>query len=325
MDGTRPAPPVRPQRANSLEKGSAVLRALARSPSYHESILAPGTGLAPAAVPMQRTPSQAQRAWTLWIEKWEVPRKIVHASIGFLVLYLYLTHVDLDKIVRGLFYFFLFVSSADLLRLNVPAFEQVYEAVLGFLMREGEKERVNGVVFYLLGVITTLHFFPEDIGCVSIMILSWCDPTASTFGRLYGRKTPALPSPPFARRKSLAGFLAASVMGVVAAFVFWGTPIARTGERASRLSWTPGGYSHFGTDAPGYLHTGWTGFATGFASQGGTSTRPAIPPVLFYIMCGMIAGATEALELGGVDDNLSIPMLAGLGIWSVLWLWGLFA
>ena len=94
--------------------------------------------------------------------------------------------MDLDKIVRALFYFFLFVSSADLLRLNVPAFERAYESVLGFLMREGEKERVNGVVFYLLGVIVALRLFPEDIGCVSIIILSWCDPIASTFGRMYG-------------------------------------------------------------------------------------------------------------------------------------------
>ena len=274
----------------------------------------------PVTVPA--APAASNSTWSLWVHKWEVPRKIFHSSIGFLVLYLYIQRVDLDKIVRALFYFFLFVSSADLLRLNVPAFERAYESVLGFLMREGEKERVNGVVFYLLGVIVALRLFPEDIGCVSIIILSWCDPIASTFGRMYGRATPSLPSPPFARRKSLAGFLAASTMGVFVAYLFWGSSIAKIGERASRLSWTPGGYSHFGTNAPGFLHTGWTGFSSGFVAHGGYSTQPAVPPWALYLLCGLTAGFTEALDLGGIDDNLSIPILAGIGIWFVLWAWG---
>ncbi|WFD36868.1 diacylglycerol kinase (CTP) [Malassezia cuniculi] len=329
MDGPRPVPPTQPQRSNSLEKGSAVLRALARSPSYHEAIMTSEGPAVAAAAPVQKVASKAAPSteistWDLVVNKWEVPRKILHCSIGFVVLYLYFQHVDLDKIVRVLFYMFLFVSSADLLRLNVPAFERIYEFVLGFLMREGEKERVNGVVFYLLGVIVALKLFPEDIGCISIIILSWCDPSASTFGRIFGRSTPSLPSPPFARRKSLAGFIAASIMGVFVAYMFWGTSIGRIGERPSRLSWTPGGFSHFGTSAPGFLHTGWTGFSTGFVSRGGASTKPAIPAWLLYTLCGLISGVTEALDLGGIDDNMSIPILAGFGIWAVLWVWGLF-
>lgn len=58
--------------------------------------------------------------------------------------------------------------------------------------------------------------------------LSWSDTTASTLGRLWGRYTPPLPSHfpgikllPFAPRKSLAGFLAATVTGVLICLGFW--------------------------------------------------------------------------------------------------------
>ena len=56
--------------------------------------------------------------------------------------------------------------------------------------------------------------------------LSWADTSASTFGRLWGRKTMALPRSvlglPFAPRKSLAGFIAASITGALTAVAFWG-------------------------------------------------------------------------------------------------------
>lgn len=191
------------------------------------------------------------------------------------------------------------------------------------------------MVWYLVGVICSLHFFPEDIASISIMILSWCDPCASTFGRLYGRKTPAMPAPLFARRKSLAGFLAAVVTGALTTYLFWGTRVAALGERASGLSWTPDGVATFGTAlAPGPLHSGWAGFAQGFVARDASllaraealrAGARAMPPALLYLVCGLIAGITESLDLGGVDDNLSIPILSGLGIWATLWAWGLYA
>lgn len=103
-------------------------------------------------------------------KSWEIPRKIFHSSIGFLVLTLYLRHHNLQSIVTGLSIFLGIVITADVIRLNSPAFETIYEKVLGFLMREAEKEKVNGVVWYLIGVIFSLHFFPADIACVSIMM-----------------------------------------------------------------------------------------------------------------------------------------------------------
>lgn len=64
--------------------------------------------------------------------------------------------------------------------------------------------------------------------CADIPSLSWADTTASTLGRLWGKHTPPLPSHfpglkalPFAPRKSLAGFLAATVTGALISLGFW--------------------------------------------------------------------------------------------------------
>lgn len=223
-------------------------------------------------------------------KSWEIPRKVFHSSIGFAVLYLYVSDTDLTIIVRNLSYFLGVVVTADVLRLNIPSFEWLYEKVLGFLMRESEKQKVNGVVWYLVGVLFCLSLLPEDIACVSIMILSWADTAASVFGRLFGKYTPPLPSPPFATRKSLAGTIAATSVAGLTSALFWATPIAQIGRR--RL----------------------------LASEG---SNP-IPLPLLCIGGGIVGGVAEALELGGVDDNLSLPILSALGIKAVVWAWNYF-
>lgn len=67
-----------------------------------------------------------------------------HPPTGFLVLNLYTSKTDLDVIVRSLSLFLGVVVSADVLRLNIPSFERLYERVLGFLMREAEKVSAGG-------------------------------------------------------------------------------------------------------------------------------------------------------------------------------------
>ena len=139
------------------------------------------------------------------------------------------------------------VLTADFFRLNFPGFAELWELYLGFLLRESERNKINGVVWYLVGVITVLSLYPRDVAVVSILTyvqspfpcrsfadgidgnrLSWSDTTASTIGRLWGTHTPPLPSHfpgvkslRFAPRKSLAGFLAATVTGIVICIGFW--------------------------------------------------------------------------------------------------------
>ncbi|KAF8512735.1 hypothetical protein BU17DRAFT_53876 [Hysterangium stoloniferum] len=232
----------------------------------------------------------------------EIPRKLLHSSIGFIVVPLYLNGTTPRSVTVVLSAAFVVVSAADALRLYNRTFEKIYERCLGFLMRESEKHKINGVIWYLLGVLFSLNVYPLDIAIVSILILSWADTAASTFGRLWGRYTPALPSHvplipflpsglrsrialPFARRKSLAGFIAASITAGAIAFGFWGwiAPMA-----SSETTWT---WDH---KALG----GWMGLG------------------LLSIVSALVGGVAEALDLGSLDDNLTLPIISGGAIWG---------
>jgi len=101
---------------------------------------------------------------------WEIPRKTLHSSIGFLTLWLYwLDPPTLKPLITVLSTGLVSVASVDLLRLRFPAFAEVWEQFLGFLMRESERDKINGVVWYLIGVIFVLGLYPRDVAVVSIL------------------------------------------------------------------------------------------------------------------------------------------------------------
>lgn len=131
------------------------------------------------------------------------------------------------------------VGSAELLRFNLEWFNRLYCYLLGPLMRPSEvNNRINGVVYYLLGMyhlsinlcvyklyfflgcVIVIYFFPIDIAALSIIYLSWTDPTASICGRLWGKYTPQYGG------KSLAGSLGAAIVGSVISWIYFG-PLAR--------------------------------------------------------------------------------------------------
>jgi hypothetical protein len=78
------------------------------------------------------------------------------------------------------------------------------------------------------GIYPHVSYIPHPILAKLTVSLSWSDTTASTIGRLWGKYTPPLPahfplipSLKFAPRKSLAGFLAATVTGFLICMTFW--------------------------------------------------------------------------------------------------------
>ncbi|WVQ85776.1 hypothetical protein IAT38_007943 [Cryptococcus sp. DSM 104549] len=221
---------------------------------------------------------------------WEIPRKTFHSSIGFLTLYLnYLQPRSLVPLISVLTAILVTVSVTDFFRLRFPAFAEVWELYLGFLMRESERQKINGVVWYLIGVIFVLSLYPRDVAVVSILTLSWSDTTASTIGRLWGRYTPPLPAHVpgikalrFAPRKSLAGFLAASITSFLICITFW---------------WNGSGGRWTVLDVEDYGHGFWGLWVTaGVVGVGGA--------------------VVEALDLG-IDDNLTLPILSG----AIAWAW----
>ncbi|KAH9474900.1 CTP-dependent diacylglycerol kinase 1 [Psilocybe cubensis] len=245
----------------------------------------------------------------------EIPRKVLHSSIGFFTLYLYVSEGDVRTIVMVLWMALAIIVPADLLRFNSRRFARTYEKVLGFLMRESEKNSINGVVYYILGVNFVLSLYPQDVATVAILILSWADTAASTFGRLYGsymRKLPArLPilRLPLAPRKSLVGFLAAAATGSAIALGFWGSiaPM-RAGGQDLTWSWDEGVRQVAQGTEPKALGGG-----------------GALGLLAISIVAGIVSGISEALDLGALDDNLTLPIISGGCILGFLKLLGIAA
>jgi len=101
---------------------------------------------------------------------WEIPRKALHSSIGLVTLFLWwMQPVSLKPLITVLSVGLASVTAVDVLRLNYPAFAEVWEAWFGFLMRESERDKINGVIYYLIGVVFVLMFYPRDVAVVSIL------------------------------------------------------------------------------------------------------------------------------------------------------------
>lgn len=124
--------------------------------------------------------------------------------------------------------------------------------------------------------------------------LAWADTAASTFGRLFGSRTPPLPQRlpllrlPFAPRKSLAGFAAASVTGAFSAMYFWKfVAPARPGD----LSWQwDGGVSRSTFHGSEWLRSLLMNVGVKGLETGGWLGLGAVG-----IVAGLVAGVAEAL------------------------------
>jgi len=169
-------------------------------------------------------------------------------------------------------------------------------------MRESEAhDRYNGVIYYLFGVWAVMRFCPKDVAVISVLLLSFCDTAASTFGRLYGRYTPRI-----RKGKSLAGSIAAFIFGVASALVFyvWFGPYVPA-------TWNSGQYS--------FAFDGHLTLPLRLQQQFGLSKAQAtiegnLALAVVSIWSGFVASSSEAVDLFGLDDNLTIPILCGLGL-----------
>lgn len=247
------------------------------------------------------------RHWRTFVHKHEVPRKVLHVSIGFFVVWLYLTGTQTSSVPPYLMAGLIPIATTDWLRHRYDAVNRTYVRYLGALMRESEYAGWNGVIWYLLGAWIVLFFFPKDVGVMSVLLLSWCDTAASTFGRLWGRYTPRL-----RRGKSLAGSLAAFFVGVATSVFFWGWLAPAFGP-------FPGDdtFMFKGTLSLPETVTQALGLTTVKATIGG-----GLALGVMSIWSGFVASASEVVDLFGWDDNLTIPVLSGIGLWGFLKVFG---
>ncbi|KAF2849913.1 hypothetical protein T440DRAFT_479716 [Plenodomus tracheiphilus IPT5] len=262
---------------------------------------------------MSRSPSPLglipiHQKWRSFIHRHEIPRKILHVSIGFLTIWLYCTGTQTSQIHNVLLTLLVPIALTDVIRHRYWQVNRFYIRCLGALMRESEVDGYNGVISYLLGAWMVMRFCPKDLAVMSILLLSWCDTAASTFGRLWGHLTPKV-----RKGKSLAGSIAACVTGVVTAVLWWG--------------WL------------GPLYSQYNYAEHAFAFQGVLALPPVVREALgrsltestisgywalgtMSLAAGIIASVSEALDIFGWDDNLTIPVLCGAGMWGFLKVFG---
>jgi diacylglycerol kinase (CTP) len=201
------------------------------------------------------------------------------------------------------------IATVDYLRHTYPSLNRIYVRVMGALMRETEYAGWNGVIWYLLGAWIVLGFFPKDVGVMGVLLLSWCDTAASTIGRAYGRYTPRI-----RRGKSLAGSLAAFAVGVVTAVGFWGWLAPRTGPFVDDVNFP---FMFTGTLSIPHPIKTLLGISEARGNIGG-----ALALGTMSLWSGFIASASEVVDIFGWDDNLTIPVLSGIGMWGFLKVFG---
>ncbi|GMM37618.1 diacylglycerol kinase [Saccharomycopsis crataegensis] len=215
-----------------------------------------------------------------FIHKHEIPRKFLHVSIGFITLYFYTQGLDTKMFIPYLSTACAIIFSLDLVRFKIPAFNKAYCQAVGFLMREKEIDSYNGVIWYLLGLTIAFQPFPKDIGVMAVLLLSWSDTAASTFGRAYGHLTPKI-----AKHKSLAGSIAAFVTGIISCLVFYGYFVP-TYKYTEDILWSQ------------------------------NTSRLSLP--VYSMACGFIAALSEGIDILNWDDNFTIPTLSGIFLYSLV-------
>ncbi|CAI7629858.1 unnamed protein product [Penicillium bialowiezense] len=271
------------------------------SPPHSPNGTASKDYLSPLSIPdalrdLSRSPSPLgliplHSRYRSFIHRHEIPRKLLHVSIGFLTLSLYTQGVQTSQITPVLFTALVPIAATDLIRHRFEKVNKVYIRCMGALMRETEVSGYNGVIWYLLG--------------------AWCDTAASTFGRLYGRYTPRLRP-----GKSLAGTLAAWFVGVVTAAAFWGWFVPYIGafpSDAEDAFMFTGRLNLLPNCIRGLL--GWE------ASDSAVITGPLALGAM-SVVSGVVAAGSEFIDLFSWDDNLTIPVLSGIGLWGFLKVFG---
>lgn len=177
-------------------------------------------------------------------------------------------------------------------------------------MRESEAhDKYNGVVSYLAGAWFVMYFCDKDVAVVSILLLSWCDTAASTFGRWLGRYTPRI-----RKGKSVAGSAAAALVGVGTAVAFWSWIAPSVPQE-----WNEGvnAFAFRGVLTLPRPVREVLGLSEARASVSGV---PAL--VVVSLWSGLVVSVSEALDVWGLDDNVTIPILCGIGLGVFLKVFG---
>lgn len=222
--------------------------------------------------------------FVLFLVRNEIPRKVFHSLHGFVSLWFYCHGYQRSQFVWALWLLFVAVFANDMLRLASPKYNKFLVKWVALFIRDSEVDGINGIVFYLAGLALVFTFGTKDIAMMSVMLLSWADTAASTFGRQFGKYTPKV-----ALGKSLAGSLASAFSGLVVCYLFYGYYVPE--------------YSQF--NLPDDIY--WTPETSKLSIHA------------FALVCAFAASVSEAIDVAGIDDNFTIPVLSSVLLSGAVW------
>ena len=115
-------------------------------------------------------------------------RRIVHATTGT-VIFLVITQMELTTslAVTSLAVIFFVLLSSDLLRLRLPQLNILFFRIFQLLVSPRESQKIASSTWYILGALIAILLFPLPAALSGILVLAYADPTASYFGRRWGK------------------------------------------------------------------------------------------------------------------------------------------
>lgn len=115
-------------------------------------------------------------------------RRIVHATTGT-VIFLAITQIELSKslAVASLTVIFFVLLTSDLLRLRLPQLNILFFRLFQLLVSPRESQKIASSTWYILGALIAILLFPLPTALSGILVLAYADPTASYFGRRWGK------------------------------------------------------------------------------------------------------------------------------------------
>lgn len=216
-------------------------------------------------------------------EKHEVPRKVFHSLAGGATLIFYILGFQTSDFIIPFIIFALGFIVQDFFRLRNPALNDWLIDKFKIFMRPSERHLYNGVIFYQLGLLFLFVVFPKDICIMGTLFLSWGDTFASFVGREFGKYTPKISD-----RKSVAGCIGSFLVGSLSCYLLYGYLVPT-----------------FKVDLPGQLL--WTP----------QTSRLSLHSYAFA--SGVICSVSEAFDVFNIDDNLTIPVLGGSLLYTVVY------
>ena len=117
----------------------------------------------------------------------EVGRKGYHL-LGLLIPLIYL-YSDVPRLIALIVVAGLWIVAAvfDVVRLNVPSFNEFALRFARGLIRQEEKRALNGMVFYMLAAFLVILFWERWVAALSLIVLVVGDSFAALVGLAWGR------------------------------------------------------------------------------------------------------------------------------------------